>query len=220
MTKPSAKETPMSLTIYGVLRSRASRPYWLAKELGLDFTHVPVIQSYRLPNPLAADAPLNTATPSFLAINPNGMVPSLADGDFILQESLAICLYLARKAGGPLAPRDVKEEALMVQWAFWAATEVEARALLILRKTPDASEAAKALHRPFAVLEQALKAGGGFILGGRFTAADLMVAEVARYAQGDAALFAAFPTIKNWIEACQARPAYQAMAEARSAEPA
>ena len=36
------------LTIYGVYRSRASRPLWLLAEIGLPFTHVPVVQSYRL----------------------------------------------------------------------------------------------------------------------------------------------------------------------------
>ena len=42
------------LTIYGVHRSRASRTIWLAKELGLEYRQVPVIQAYRLPDPAAA----------------------------------------------------------------------------------------------------------------------------------------------------------------------
>jgi hypothetical protein len=49
------------LTIYGVYRSRASRNIWAAQELGLDFKHVPVIQVYRLADPMAKDAPLNTS---------------------------------------------------------------------------------------------------------------------------------------------------------------
>lgn len=209
----------MSLTIYGVLRSRASRPVWLAHELGLDFQHVPVIQSYRLPDPAAAGAPLNTASPEFLAVNPNGMVPSLKDGDFVLHESLAICLYLARKAGGPLAARDAQEEALMIQWALWAATEVEPRSLAILRNT-DVEANAAALRRPFAVLERQLQAGGGHVLGGRFTVADIMVAEIVRYAAPAKALFAEFPAISAWIATVQARPAHQRMAADRAQEPA
>ncbi|RVT96715.1 glutathione S-transferase family protein [Rhodovarius crocodyli] len=209
----------MSLTIYGVLRSRASRPVWLAHELGLDFQHVPVIQSYRLADAAAADAPLNTASPSFLAVNPNGMVPSMKDGDFVLHESLAICLYLARKAGGELAARDAQEEALMTQWALWAATEVEPRSLSILRGV-EAEANAAALRRPFAVLEKALKAGGGFVLGGRFTVADIMVAEIVRYAAANKALFAEFPAISAWLATAQARPAHQRMAADRAKEPA
>jgi Ni2+-binding GTPase involved in maturation of urease and hydrogenase len=80
----------MSLTIYGVLRSRASRPVWLAKELGLQYQHVPVIQGYRLADPLALDAPFNTVTPAFREINPNGLIPSIVDDGMVLHESLAI----------------------------------------------------------------------------------------------------------------------------------
>ena len=69
----------MALKIYGVLRSRASRTVWLAKEVGLAFEHVPVIQADRLTDPAAADAPLNTSSPAFRAINPNGLIPTIDD---------------------------------------------------------------------------------------------------------------------------------------------
>jgi glutathione S-transferase len=52
------------IKLYGVLRSRASRNYWMLKELGVPFEHVPVIQAYRLTDPLAPGAPLNTRTPN------------------------------------------------------------------------------------------------------------------------------------------------------------
>ncbi|MFC3125204.1 glutathione S-transferase family protein [Pseudoroseomonas globiformis] len=218
----------MALTIYGVLRSRATRNVWLAKELGLAFEHVPVIQSYRLPDPQAADAPFNTASPEFLKLNPNGRVPAIVDDGFVLYESLAINLYLARKNGGPLAPRDGAEDALMEQWALWAATEVEAQSLAILthrgpgpKHDPARAEAAaQALERPFTVLEGALSAGGGFLVGSRFTVADLNTAEVLRYAQGDTALFGKFPAIAAWIAACQSRAAFKEMMAEREKEPA
>ena len=41
-----------------------------------------------------------TGTPEFLAVNPNGRIPVLVDGDFVLFESLAINTYIAKKAGG------------------------------------------------------------------------------------------------------------------------
>ena len=56
------------LTIHGVTRSRASRIVWLCHELGLPFRQEPVIQAYRLPDPDAADAPPNTRSPAFLAL--------------------------------------------------------------------------------------------------------------------------------------------------------
>lgn len=119
------------LTIYGVYRSRATRTLWLAGELGIEFKHVPVIQARRLADPLATDAPLNTLSPTFLAINPMGTIPCIEDDGMVLYESMAINLYLARKYGGPLAPVDLKEDAAMLQWSFFAATEVEANSLKI-----------------------------------------------------------------------------------------
>ena len=50
------------LTLYGVYRSRASRPLWLLHETGTPFTHVPVIQAYRLPDAKAADAQIGRAS--------------------------------------------------------------------------------------------------------------------------------------------------------------
>src|ERR1044071_2092354 len=111
------------LTIYGVHRSRASRNIWLAHELGLPFRLKPVMQHYRVKEPAPADL-LHTRSPAFLKINPNGHVPSIDDEGLVLHESLAINLYLARKHGGPLAPANPAEDALMTMWALWAATEV------------------------------------------------------------------------------------------------
>ncbi|MDE2005514.1 MAG: glutathione S-transferase family protein [Rhodospirillales bacterium] len=218
----------MALKIYGVLRSRATRPIWMAKELGIPFEHVPVIQVYRLANPDAPDAPLHTRSPAFLAVNPNGLVPCIDDDGLVLNESFAITFYLARKHGGPLAPRDVREEALMLQWTLWAATEVEMPALRAMQnaaavKTRDAAiydASVAALGPKLAVLDKALAAGGGHLVGGRFTVADLNVAEVVRYAQGAPELFTDLAHVRSWIDACQARPAFREMMEARNAEPA
>jgi glutathione S-transferase len=217
------------LKLYGVLKSRASRPYWLLQELGVPFEQIAVMQAYRLADPAAPDAPFNTASPAFRAINPNGLIPTLDDDGLILHESLAITLYLARKCGGPLAPADAREEGLITMWTLWAATECEPRTHDILRHRRDlppqerkpeiAAAAISALRRPFAVLSDALKDGNGHLVGGRFTVADLNLAEVLRYAQPATELFAEFPAVNRWIEACQARPAFQTMWAARIAEP-
>jgi glutathione S-transferase len=209
----------MALTIYGVLRSRASRTIWLAKELGLEYRHVPVIQYYRLPDHKAPDAPLNSQSPAFLAVNPNGMIPAIEDDGLVLHESMAINLYFARKHGGPLAGRDLREEALMTMWSFWAATGVEPLTIRVLQKKA-ADEAITALGPLLTVLGKALAEGGGFLVGGRFTVADLNVAEIVRYAQSAKALFDAHPVVRDWLVACQARPAHVAMAAERAAEPA
>jgi glutathione S-transferase len=198
----------------------------MAKELSIPYEHVPVIQNYRLPN-AAAEGLLNTQSPAFLAVNPNGLVPTIDDDGFVLNESLAITLYLARKHGGSLAPRDVREDGLMTMWSLWAATECEPPALRAMQNAPsvktrdpavyDASVAA--LKPKFAVLEKALGESGGHLVGGRFTVADLNVAEIIRYAQAAPELFAGAPSVQSWITACQARPAFVAMMTERNKEP-
>ena len=157
----------MTLTIYGCYRSRASRNIWLAKELGLAFNHVPVIQVYRLPDPNAADAPLHTQSPAFLAVNPKGQIPAIDDDGFKLQESLAINLYLARKHGGPLAPKDAQEEGLAVMWSLWASTAVEPHALNInyhMAAYPPEKRDPKLVDAQYALMQFHLMAPG--MMGG------------------------------------------------------
>jgi glutathione S-transferase len=217
------------LTIYGVYRSRASRNYWMAEELGIEFKSVPVVQATRLEDPLATDAPFNTLSPDFLAVNPMAMIPSIRDGDLVLSESLAINLYLARKYGGPLAGRTVEEEGMLTAWTMWAATEVEPHSIEIVRvydRGQNGTEqgnaaiavACRLLKRPLDVLEKHL-ADRDYIAGDRFTVLDLNIAEVLRYAQTEEALFATRPRLNAWIERCQSRPAYRAMQATRSKEP-
>lgn len=218
------------ITLYGVFRSRASRPLWLLQELGLPFTHIPVIQGYRLDNPKAADAPLNTTSPAFLAVNPLGQIPAYVEDGLVLTESLAITLHIARQHGGSLGPKDAAETALMGQWALFAATGIEGPALEILYiqgdggdKTPEGQGAiainAEKLRRPLTRLQGYLSAHP-YLVGDRFTAADINTAECLRYAQGHPTLLAEFPAAKEWLERCQSRPAFQAMWAARLAEPA
>ncbi len=222
------------LTIYGATRSRASRNIWLALEMGIPYKQVPVVQAYRLANPDAADAPMHTKSPAFLKINPNGHIPSIDDGGLVLHESLAINLYLAKKYAGTkgahvFGPRDIPEDGLMAMWALWAATEVEPQSIQIMyhrvmkpveERDPRIADAAvAALRAPFGVLDEAL-AANGYLVGGRFTVADLNLAEVVRYAVAAPELFDAYPRVKAWLAACQGRDAFKKMWAMRDAEPA
>jgi glutathione S-transferase len=216
------------LTIYGVHRSRASRNIWLAHEIGLQFRHVPVIQAYRLSDPHAPGAPLNTRSPAFLKINPNGHVPSLDDDGLVLHESLAINLYLAKRYGGALGPADIAEDGQMGMWALWASTEVEPHSIQILchrvnyppadRDPAVAQAAIDTLRAPISVLDREV-AATGFLVGGRFTVADVNVAEVIRYALAAPELFEATPALRRWLEACHARPGFKRMMADREREP-
>ncbi len=217
------------LKIYGVYRSRATRNIWLCDEMGIPFEMVPVVQANRLKNPSAPDAPLHTRSPAFLKVNPNGHIPSIDDNGLVLHESLAINLYLAKKHGGTLAPANISEDGQMTMWSVWAATEIEPNAIQILyhrvakpeaeRDPKVVAAAVQALRMPMQALDAAL-AKTGHLVGGRFTVADINVAECLRFAQGAPEAFEGAPNVQKWLAACQARPAFKAMMAKRDAEPA
>jgi glutathione S-transferase len=192
------------LRIYGIARTRAFRALWMAKELGLDYEHIPI-----------EIGKAGAASPEFLAINPNGRLPFIVDDRFVLFESLAITLYLAKKhSHARLYPATREGEARTWQWSLWAVTEVD-RAVNIWSlhavRLPPAErdpvkrdEALKVLAKPFRVLEAA-GAKQDYLLGSEFTVADLNVAAViSRAIDMD---LAAVPRLKAWLTRCLERPA-------------
>jgi len=63
--------------------------------------------------------------PEFLAINPNGKVPTLVDGDFKLWESRSMMQYVAsKKPGNTLWPNDPQRQADIARWQFWEASHL------------------------------------------------------------------------------------------------
>lgn len=216
------------ITLYGTLRSRTTRVVWTAEEIGQPYRREKVAFAASLPDPLAADAPLNTASAAFRRINPMGQMPAMEDDGFCLSESVAICLYMARKAGAPIGPADLAEEGSILQWAFLAASVIEAPAIEILytgmqgkADTADGqaviAAAVARLQRPLQRIEDHL-AGTDWLVGGRFTVADIVMEETLRYAAVAPGLFDAFPRLKDWFDRCQARPAFQKMWEMRNHE--
>jgi glutathione S-transferase len=192
------------LRIYGVARTRAFRALWIAKELDLDYEHIPI-----------EIGPAGARKAEYLAINPNGRLPAIDDGGFLLWESLAITLYLAKKhSNGKLYPGTLEGEATAWQWSLWAVTEVDRGvniwSLHAVRLPPaerDAikrDEALKVLAAPFKVLDAAV-AKQKYLLGNDFTVADLNVAAViSRAVDMD---LSAIPNLKAWLSRCLDRPA-------------
>ena len=197
-----------ALKIYGIARSRAFRTLWMAGELGLDWEHVPVDLG-------------ETRTPAYLAVNPNGHIPAIDDGGFVLWESMAINLYLAKKYGGAegLYPDRLEDEARAWQWSFWGMSEVERPLLTALfnraiypegkRDAAAAEEAEQSLAAPFRVLDGAL-AESSYLLGARFTVADLNVAGILTWVRPAAIDLSAAPRLATWLKACHDRPAARA----------
>ena len=192
------------LTLYGSLASRAHRVVWMLKELKLEFKHIPT--NFQ-------DG--STRAPEFLKINPNGRVPALDDDGFFIFESLAINLYLAKKHGGPIAPANLQEDALSTQWSFWVTTEIEkplllaaANLALFAPESRDGDElkaALEKLQRPFKVINEFL-ASRQYLIGERFTVADLNVATVLDLAPQTGLSLAPWPHLQRWHGACLSRP--------------
>jgi glutathione S-transferase len=192
------------LRIYGIARTRAFRALWLAKELGLPYEHIPTEIG-------AAGA----RSPEFLAINPNGRLPAIDDDGFVLWESLAITLYLAKKHSlGQLYPSALEDEARTWQWSLWSVQEVDRgvniwslHALRMPAAERDAerrAQALKVLQAPFGVLDRALD-GRSHLLGHAFTVADLNVASViSRAIDMD---LSATPHLAHWLRRCLERKA-------------
>ena len=190
------------LTLYGSARSRGLRTLWMLGELGLDYQHKDYL-------PRSAE----TKTPEFRALNPNGRVPVIDDDGFVLSESMAINFYLAKKHG-KLMPKDLKQEALALQWSLWETDRLDRQivnyvnhtsALPEAERKADVAAAAWAEVVPaFDVLETALK-NSHWLAGSEFSVGDLNVASALfRALSVD---LAKWPHLKAWLERCWDRPA-------------
>jgi glutathione S-transferase len=194
------------ITVSGVPRSRTIRAIWMLEELGLPYENVKT-----------HFATGETRAPEFLRLNPNGHIPVLRDGDFVIWESMAINLYLARKYDKGLWPKTIEDEGRAFQWSLWAMTELEEPVITVLmhrrllpegqRDARKADEAAERFKKPLGVLEGAL-AGRSHLLGETFTVADLNVCAVVGWAPLAGLDLGAAPVVQAWLARCTARPAF------------
>jgi len=127
-----------------------------------------------------------TSDPSFLALNPQALVPVIVDGDLVLNESNTICRYLATEAQRTdLLPATPRGRAQVERWMDWQATELNnawRHAFLgLVRKSPahqdpDAVAASAAeWNRQMSFLDRQLAATQAFAVGATFTLADVVL---------------------------------------------
>jgi len=127
-----------------------------------------------------------TDTPEFLSLNPNGLVPVIKDGDFVLWESNSIIRYLAsRYAGEALYPPDSIKRAKIDQWLDWQATHLNrswSYAFLGLVRKSSAHQAPHEISaslaewtRHMSILEKQLTATDAFVAGENFSLADIPI---------------------------------------------
>ena len=201
------------IKLYGVPMSRAARSLWMLEELGVPYENVPT-----------HFATGDTRKPEYLALNPNGHIPTLQDGELVLWESLAINLYLARRYDKGLWPKSIADEGRAYQWSLWAMTELEAPLLAYLmhtvllpkeqRNPTKASEALAQLAKPLDVLEGAL-AGRKLLVGEAFGVADLNVASVLSWARMVKLDLSKWPGVDAWLGRSLERPAAKRAREKR-----
>ncbi|MFT4582666.1 MAG: glutathione S-transferase [Gammaproteobacteria bacterium] len=197
--------------LYGISGSRAHRSLWALEEVGIEYDQV------------AVDFKEGSKTPEYLAVNPNGRVPALVDGDITLFESMAINLYLAKTYGGALYPQTAKDEALTWQWSVWGISEIEPLQMQIVvqklfvaedkRNDKQIASAEKQLTRPLQVLDDALS-NQEWLVGAQFSIADLNVSGVMLLLKMVKFDYSNFANVQRWADACYARPSL-ARAQAR-----
>jgi len=193
------------MKLYGTPVSRALRSIWAAEEVGVDYE---LISTSYLEE---------SKTPEYLAINPNGRIPALVDGDLELFESMAINLYLAKTYGGKLYPSNPHDEARAIQWTIWGMTELEPHLIpMVLHKVllPEdqrdpavVSKAEAAVEKPLGVLN-AHVSDREYLLGGDFTIADLNLAGVLSIAHFASFDISKFENAARWLSRCAGRPSF------------
>jgi glutathione S-transferase len=150
--------------------------------------------------------------PEYLALNPNGAVPTLVDGDFVLTESRAIMQYLAsKKPESGLLPRDEAARADVTRWQFWDAAHFSPQmGTLVFEKMlkammglgePDTNRIQESLNnfRRFgAVLNKRLEKRQ-YMVGNALTIADLTIASSLMYAKQVDVPLAEVPNVQSWF---------------------
>lgn len=193
--------------IYGALLSRAGRTNWVAHECGLEFeqVHVPT------------GVPVEEKPADFIAIHPAGTMPVYQDDDFVMTESWAIDLYLARKYQPDLMGKDLEEEGKVYQWTLFAATDLERAALDCINNSgyderhpldeEKFAEGKKRFIEVLATIDKALQ-DREYLVGNTFTLADLHVACMIAFPVVSSIPRNDYKNIESWLQKCLDRPAF------------
>jgi glutathione S-transferase len=197
------------LRIWGrATSSNVMKILWLCEELGIAFERMDVGGPFG-----------GTREPSYLALNPNALVPTIEDDGFVLWESNAILRYLARSRapGHAVYPQDLRAAADCDRWMDWQQTALNPPLVTVyftLFRTPEperdwaAFEKARAqVGSLFAMLDDRL-AGRPFLCGDALTLADIALGIYAyRWLKLPLERPAA-PHLQRWHDAQAERPGF------------
>jgi glutathione S-transferase len=157
--------------------------------------------------------------PAYLAMNPNGLVPTLQEDDFLLWESNAIVRYLAGTHGaGTLEPADRRTRARANQWMDWQLT-IAAPAIFpvfwdLVRTPPEerdmpAIAAGKVKTTEAMAILDAQLGKTPFVAGDAFSMGDIPVGIIARRFRDLVPERPALEHLERWYAEIDARPAFR-----------
>lgn len=189
------------MKLYYAPRSRASTALWLMEEVGRPYERV-----------LIDITKGDQKKPDYLAVNPMGKVPGLEDGEARLGEAAAICAYVAdRCPEAGLAPAiDDPRRGRYLNWLFFAPSCIEPAIAQLYAKfeMPPFTAGWGNVEQVFDVLDGAL-AQGPWLLGEKFSAADIAVGSGLHFAVRRFKMVPARSAFDRYLDRCEARPAFQ-----------
>lgn len=202
------------IKIYGSPRTSAGRCFWCLEEVGASYDKVDV--------DMRGGA---HKAPDYLALNPNGKVPVLVDGDYKLWESIAINNYLAQEYKPELLGANNKDRGHIEQWSVWSMVEFQPPMIDIFIQTVFMPEekrddqvikrAQEKLPELLAILDNALK-GRDYLVGNEFSLADLNTTSVAMICRAINFDISKYQEIGRWMGGIMQRPAFKKYMEMRS----
>ncbi len=159
-------------------------------------------------------------SPDYLRLNPHGRLPTLVDGDLVLFETAAICLYLIdRHPEAGLAPKPgTAARAHFYKWLVYLTNTVQAEMLVYFYPDRWAEGAGAAevkrhaeahLAAMFDKIEASLGESGPYLLGRDFSAADIFLLMLGRWSRGFNRPARTLPHLGKLMETVMARPAVQ-----------
>jgi glutathione S-transferase len=156
----------------------------------------------------------------YLAMNPNGRIPTLVDGDYVLWESNSIMRYLCMAYGqlSPIYPQDARRRAAVDRWLDWTLSTlqpVDRPVFWALVRTPVAQRDLAAIQRDADAATEVWKivdrqlATRRFIEGDQFTLADIAIGAFARRWLGVEGIFRPeLPQLNRWFAQLADRPGF------------
>jgi glutathione S-transferase len=202
----------MSLTFYYSPQSNASRVRVSLEELGVPFETVKV-------DLRAGD----TRKPEFLAINPNGKVPTIVLDGQPMWESVAIQVALGERYGverGLWPQMGTPEHLQALTWLVWGQVTLGAAVMKYMSNTSEwvprelhhagqAEAAMKEVLHGLGILDAHLK-NRAYLTGASYTLADTDLTSVLHWSLHVAKVdLGPYPNLKRWLDACAGRPAFR-----------